>query len=100
MRVYKRLFIIFTIMISLILPAKIFALEGSLNLSCVKNSLKPGEQTTCNISYIASSGSLTGFQTNVNLSSNLELVSSSKNSAWEGSAERLNANSRENSPKN
>lgn len=90
MRVYKRLFIIFTIMISLILPAKIFALEGSLNLSCAKNSLKPGEQITCNISYTASSGSLTGFQTNVNLSSNLELVSSSKNSAWEGSADNGN----------
>lgn len=90
MKMYKKILLLFLIIISIILPSKVFALEGSVNLSCDNIKLKAGAQTTCNISYTVSSGTLNGFQTNVSLSSNLELISSSKNSIWEGSADNGN----------
>lgn len=90
MKKYKNILLVFILMFSVVIPSKVFALEGSVNLNCGKTSLKPGEQTTCNLSYSVTSGEIKGFQTNVSLSSNLEMISSSKNAIWDGSANNGN----------
>lgn len=70
--------------IGFLLPLSVSALSASPTLSCDKSALKEGEVANCNISVSISSGSLNSFSGKVTLSSNLELISASSSSIWQG----------------
>ena len=74
------------LLLSILLPFKIFALTGNINLTCDKNSLKAGESTSCYIS-----GSINEEVSSVDIKltadSGLKISDINVNSPWQGNGE-------------
>lgn len=68
-----------------ILPIKVNALEGKLDINCDNYSVKANDEITCNITGY-SNEEITGLSADIVLSSNLELINFNTDSAWQGDA--------------
>lgn len=79
----KRVFKLIIFVICLI-PIKVNALTGNVEISCNPNSAKENDIITCNIIANAVDGEVTGFSADIVLSSGLEVDSFIPDSTWQG----------------
>ena len=79
----KRVFKLIIFVICLI-PIKVNALTGNIEISCNPNSAKENDIITCNIIANAVDGEVTGFSADIVLSSGLEVDSFIPDSTWQG----------------
>ncbi len=70
----------------LIIPGKVFAISGTVNLKCTPTSVFAGDAINCTISGDVSDGSITDFTATTQLSDNLEFVSAATVSGWTGTS--------------
>lgn len=75
--------IYFIYLFILLIPLKVNALTGSVNINCSKNSLYVGESTTCSISGY-SSEEVSAISTQLSTQGNINVTNISKSSAWQG----------------
>lgn len=61
--------------------------SGSISLTCNNTSLTAGSTTTCSITGTISGDTVTSLSAMINVSSNLELVSVSTSSIWQGNGD-------------
>lgn len=73
------------ILLILLIPIKVNALENSINLECNLVNVKSGGEITCNVNGI-SDILINGLNANINLSSNLEYVDFVVGTSWIGDA--------------
>ena len=79
----KRVFKLIIFVICLI-PIKVNALTGNVEISCNPNNAKENDIITCNIIANAVDGEVTGFSADIVLSSGLEVDSFIPDSTWQG----------------
>lgn len=80
----KRVLKVFLFILCLI-PFKVKALGGKINMECDSYKAVANDDITCNITAYAD-GEITGLSADIVLSSNLEIVSFTTDSAWQGDA--------------
>ena len=68
-----------------LIPFKVKALSGEINMECNSYKVVANDEVTCNITAYADS-EVTGLSADIVLSSNLEIVSFTTDSAWQGDA--------------
>ena len=68
-----------------LIPFKVKALSGEINMECNSYKAIANDEVTCNITAYADS-EVTGLSADIVLSSNLEIVSFTTDSAWQGAA--------------
>ena len=71
-------------MLIVIIPIKVYALEGKVNLNCTPTSAYPTDVVTCTIAGDVVDGSITEFAASISLSDNLEYISAIPASSWTG----------------
>ena len=82
----KKIFYSVILVAILILPIKVFAIDGTVNLKCTPTSVFAGDAINCTISADVSDGSITEFAATTKLSDNLEFVSASTVTGWTGTS--------------
>ena len=70
----------------IIIPGKVFAISGNINLSCSPATAFPGDTITCELAAEVTDGSVNEFTATTTLSDNLEFVSSSVSGDWTGTS--------------
>lgn len=68
-----------------LIPFKVKALSGEINMECNSYKAVANDEVTCNITAYADS-EVTGLSADIVLSSNLEIVSFTTDNAWQGDA--------------
>ncbi len=84
MRKYIKYLLFLLLLVS---PLSVHAMTGNATLSCDKARLNAGESTTCTLSGTVSNGKISNLSGQVSLSSNLEFVSFTTDSVWQGTGD-------------
>jgi len=75
------------LLIGIIFPIKVNALDGNIELNCDNEAILPGSSVNCTIKVNNFSDEISSFHAKLLLGENLKLESIEKDSSWEGSAE-------------
>lgn len=82
----KKVCLLLALFISIIIPSKVLAISGKINLSCTPAAAYPNDSVTCVISGDVSDGTVTEFSATTTLSDNLEFSSATVSEDWNGTS--------------
>ena len=82
----KKLFYTLFLLSLFIIPGKVLAINGSINLNCTPISIFPNDTSTCTIAADVSDGTIKQFSGQVSLSSNLKFVETTVVNGWKGTS--------------
>ena len=72
----------------LIIPSKVFAINGTVNLKCTPTSVFAGDAINCTIAAEVTDGSITDFAATTTLSDNLEFINATPVTGWTGTSNK------------